>query len=307
MADHDLNLLVALDALLETQSVSVAARRLGLSASAMSRQLSRLREATGDQLLVQAGRKLVPTTYGTELRRQVPQRLRDALALLAPVNRDFDPATLERNFYIRANEIFVEMLTPAIVAAVTQSAPNVCLQFLPKPDKDAQPHRSGQIDLEIGVIGTFAPELRTRLLFRDRAIGVCRKGHPLLVSEGPTIERYAASDHVVMSRRAGRKALIDEALEDRGLTRRIVAVVPTFSNAMQIARRSDLVALVTRGSLGNRFIGNRLAELELESFELPVETPDLPISAIWHPRLDADPAHVWLREKISKICCEAYP
>src|SRR5580692_6450160 len=162
MADTDLNLLVALDALLAEGSVTGAARRLGLSSSAMSRTLARLRSATGDPLLVRAGRGLVPTPYAAELREHVPALSRDALAVLRPRVSRLDITSLERTFTIRANEGFVAALSASLVAAVTKAAPRVRLRFAPKPEKDARPLREGLIDLEIGVLGDFAPEVRTQ-------------------------------------------------------------------------------------------------------------------------------------------------
>jgi DNA-binding transcriptional LysR family regulator len=199
MDDVDLNLLLALDALLVEGSVTGAARRLGLSSSAMSRTLARLRSATGDPLLVRAGRGLVPTPYAAALRERVPALSRDVLAVLRPHVGDMDIASLERTFTLRANEGFVAALSASLVAAITKAAPRVRLRFAPKPEKDARALREGQIDLEIGVLGAFAPEIRTQFLFRDRFVGVTRIGHPLLSDITP--ERYAACGHVVASRR----------------------------------------------------------------------------------------------------------
>jgi DNA-binding transcriptional LysR family regulator len=200
MQSVDLNLLISLDALLAERSVTGAARRLGLSPSAMSRTLARLRRATGDPLLVQAGRTLVPTPYAEELSGRVHALTHDVQAVLRPANSQLDLASLHRTFTIRAGEGFVELLSAPLVAAITNVAPRVRLRFVAKPDKDAQPLREGLIDLEIGVLGTSAPEVRTQLLFRDRSVGVARIGHPLLAAGDVTPERYAACSHVVASR-----------------------------------------------------------------------------------------------------------
>src|SRR5271170_6329891 len=180
MDNMDLNLLLALDALLSEGSVTGAARRLGLSSSAMSRTLARLRTATGDPLLVRAGRGLVPTPRASELRDPVRLLTRGVRMVLSPHARHLDVASLERTFTIRAGEGFVELFCAPLVAAVTEVAPHVRLRFAPKPDKDALPLRDGHIDLEIGVLGASAPEVRTRFVFRDVFIGAARIGHPLL-------------------------------------------------------------------------------------------------------------------------------
>ncbi|MGO4725764.1 MULTISPECIES: LysR family transcriptional regulator [unclassified Inquilinus] len=307
MQSVDLNLLIALDALLTERSVTGAARRLGLSPSAMSRALARLRHATGDPLLVQAGRSLVPTPYAEKLGGRVPALTQDVQAVLRPPASRLDLAALHRTFTIRAGEGFVELLSAPLMAAITRAAPHVRLRFAPKPDKDAQPLRDGRIDLEIGVLGTAAPEVRTQLLFRDRSVGVARTGHPLLGPGGVTPERYAACSHVVASREGDFIEPVDHALEALGLKRTVRLVVPGHPDAMRIASRSDLVALVPRSCLGNALAADHAAILGLQSFELPVRTPEFAISAIWHPRLDADPAHRWLRDTIMAVGREAYP
>jgi DNA-binding transcriptional LysR family regulator len=304
MDDVDLNLLVALDALLTEGGVTGAARRLGLSASAMSRTLARLRSATGDPLLVRAGRGLVPTPYATGLRERVHALSRDVLAVLRPHVGHLDIASLERTFTIRANEGFVAALSASLVAAIVEAAPHVRLRFAPKPEKDARPLREGQIDLEIGVLGAFAPEVRTQALFRDRFVGVARVGHPLLSGTDITPERYAACAHVVASRKGAFTGPVDDALKELGLRRTVSVVVPGFPDTMRIARHSDLVALVPRSCLGD---SDEAATAGLQSFALPVRTPEIVISAMWHPRMDADPAHRWLRDTVAAVCRTAYP
>lgn len=302
-----MNLLAALDVLLAEGSVTGAARRLGLSASAMSRTLARLRSATGDPLLVRAGRGLVPTPRAAELRDRVHELTRDVRAVLTPDVSHLDVASLERTFSIRASEGFVAALSASLVAAITKAAPRVRLRFAPKPEKDARPLREGQIDLEIGVLGAFAPEVRTQFLFRDRFVGVARIGHPLLSGMDITPERYAACDHVVASRKGEFTGPVDDALEELGLQRTTSVVVPGFPDAMRIARHSDLVALVPRSCLGNNLANDPAATAGLQSFELPVRTPEIVISAMWHPRMDVDPAHRWLRDTVVAVCHAAAP
>ena len=297
MAAIDLNLLAVLDVLLTERSVTVAAKRLGLSASATSRALARLRFATGDPLLVQAGRSLVPTPHAERLAGRVHALAQEVLTVLAPATDSMDPALLDRTFTIRANEGFVALFAATLVAAMTEAAPRVRLRFAPKPDKAATPLREGIVDLEVGTAGISAPEVRSRLLFRDCFIGAARPNHPLFA--GPmTPRRYAACGHVVTSRRGAPKGPVDDALQELGLRREIVAIVPSFLDALSIARRSDLVALVPRSCMRD----GEVAGQGLEGFDLPVSTPELAVSVMWHPRLDADPAHRWLRQKVVAAC-----
>jgi DNA-binding transcriptional LysR family regulator len=300
MDSVDMNLLAALDTLLAEGSVTGAARRLGLSSSAMSRTLARLRSATGDPLLVRAGRGLVPTPLAAELRDRVHELTRDVRVILTPHVNRLDVASLERTFTIRASEGFVELFAAALVAAVTKVAPRARLRFASKPDKDALPLRDGEIDLEIGVGGTSAPEVRTLLVFRDDFIGAARVGHPLL-ADPVTPARYAACRHVVASRRGAFTGPVDDALKALGLSREVVAVVPGFPDALRVARDTDLVALVPRSCLRGP-IGGDLIGQTLVGFDLPVRTPEIAISVMWHPRMDADPAHRWLRDTVVAVC-----
>ena len=302
MDDLDLNLLAALDALLAEGSVTRAARRLGLSASAMSRTLTRLRTATGDPLLVRAGRGLVPTPRATEIRDRVHMLVRDAHAVLRPQPTEIDVATIERTFTIRAGEGFVELFAARLVATLTAAAPRIRLRFAPKPDKTADPLREGEIDLDIGVLGASAPEVRAHLIFRDRFVGAARAGHPLL-SAPVTPERYAACKHVVASRKGVFAGPVDDALDQLGLRRETVVVVPGFTDALRIARESDLVALVPSAC----FRGGDPSTNDLTAFDLPVRTPDIAISAMWHPRMDADPGQRWLRETVMAVCRAVSP
>lgn len=301
----DLNLLTALDVLLAERSVTKAAHRLGLSPSAMSRTLSRLRIATGDQLLVLAGRTLVPTPYAEQLSEQVHELARTARAMLQPANSSLDVATLERTFTIRANDGFIDLVGASLMTAIARTAPHVRIRFVSKPDKDARPLREGVIDLEVGVLGTAAPELKTRLLFHDRFVGICRAGHPLLTRV--TAKRYASYQHVVVSRKRQFSGPVDDALSQLGLRRTIAMVVLTYANAMQITGRSDLLGLVPHSYLGSAFLGDHVGHVGVRHFELPVRTPEIKVSAIWHPRLHADPAHRWLRDTLFAICKNAAP
>jgi len=245
MPEPDLNLLTALDALLTDGTVAGAARRLGLSSSAMSRTLVRLRAATADPLLVRAGRGLVPTPHAIELRERVQGLAREARAVLRPAAAALDIRTVAQTLTLRANDGFVEAFAARLVLAVAAEAPGVRLRFATKADKDVRPLREGLIDLEIGVLGETGPEVHVQTLFRDRFIGVVRRGHPLLAKGEVTPEGYAACGHVVASRRGRPTGPVDEALAALGLARTVVAVVPGFRAALSIACASNLVALVT--------------------------------------------------------------
>jgi len=294
MSRPDFNLLVTLDVLLAEGNVTRAAQRLRLSPSAMSRALARLRETMGDPLLVRAGRGLVPTPRALELRERVSQLVQDGEAVLRPAEK-LNLKQIVRTFTLRTSEGFVENFGPDLIARVGEEAPGVRLRFVQKPNKDSAPLRDGTVDLETGVVEkTTAPELRVQALFRDRYIGVVRKGHPL--SKGKiTPSRYAAGRHICVSREGLDRGPIDEALKPLGLEREIVTIVGGFSTALGLARASDLIASVPERHTGNLRTG-------MHSFPFPVSMPEFTVSLLWHPRLDADQAHRWLRGHVRNIC-----
>lgn len=296
MAPPDFNLLVTLDVLLAENNVSRAARRLRLSPSAMSRALARLRETTGDPLLVRAGRGLVPTPRALQLRELVSQLVPAVETVLRPVEK-LNLGKLRRTFTLRSSDGFVESFGPELIARVEAEAPGVRMHFLQKPDKDSKPLREGIVDLETGVVEeSTSPEIKARALFRDRYIGVVRSGHPL--SQGDiTPARYAAGRHILVSRSGFDRGPIDEALKSLDLEREIATSVGGFSTALALARASDLIATVpewhTRSLRGHLF-----------TFPLPLPTPEFTVSLLWHPRMEADQAHVWLRGCVSDVCAK---
>ena len=294
MSIPDFNLLVTLDAVLAEGSVARAAQRLRLSPSAMSRALARLRETTGDPLLVRAGRGLVPTPRALELRERVSQLVQDAEAVLRPAE-NLNLKQLVRTFTLRTRDGFVENFGPDLIARVGEQAPGVQLCFVQKTNKESTSLRDGTVDLETGVVGkTIGPEVRTRALFRDRFIGVVRMGHALCQGEITPV-RYTSGRHISISRRGLDQGPIDEALQPFGLEREIVTIVEGFSAALALARASDLIASVPEWQTGNLRAG-------MHSFPLPVPAPEVTISLLWHPRLDADPAHRWLRGLVLDTC-----
>lgn len=290
----DFNLLITLDVLLAEGSVARAAQRLRLSPSAMSRALARLRAATGDPLLVRAGRGLVPTPRALQLREQVSQLVQDAHAVLRPAH-DLNMAEVLRTFTLRTSEEFVERFGPALLARIAPEAPDVRLRFVNKSDKDSVLLRQGSVDLDIGVVDAGAsPELLTQALFRDRLVGVVRAGHAL--SHGPiSAARFAQGQHVYVSRRGQERGQIDAALEAQGLVRQISTVVAGFNTAIALARDTDLIA-----SVPQRYIS--AAAQGLHCFELPVTVPTFTVAMLWHPRQDADLAHRWLRACLREVC-----
>ncbi|CAK7285921.1 LysR family transcriptional regulator [Streptomyces sp. RM1] len=285
----DLNLLTALDALLEEGSVAGAAARLHVTAPAMSRSLGRIRKVTGDQILVRAGRAMVPTTRALAMRAEVHALVQQAQRLLS-AQRELELEHLHRVFTVRWHDALTAACGTALIAAVHRQAPGVQLRLSAEPGTDTPESRRGEVDLESGTSPSTLPDVRHRLVGRDRLVVAVRPGHPL--NEGPlSAERYAAAEHLTVSRRGRLHDPIDEALTSHGLDRRVAAAVPTATLALQLALGTDLVV-----TLPDAVTRATREQIGLTTLELPFEFPDIPLYLLWHQRYDDDRAHSWLRD-----------
>jgi DNA-binding transcriptional LysR family regulator len=290
----DMNLLPALDALLREGSVTGAAAELNVSASAMSRTLGRLRRVVGDPLLVPAGRGLALTPRGRELRPEVEAALAQALSALRPPAA-VDIASLTREFAIRTNDAIAVVLGSAVTARVAREAPGVRLRILPEGTEDPMDLRD-QIDLDIGDLPELPPDVRSHLLYSCVTAATVRSDSPWLTpgQRTMTLEQFASLPHVAVSRRGRARGVVDDRLAELGLTRRVLATVPTHSAACFLALESDVLALLPRE------FAERVAQvMPLTVLDAPLELPPQPLGMAWHLRLDADPAHRWLREVIT--------
>jgi DNA-binding transcriptional LysR family regulator len=295
MHSVDFNLLVALDALLSEGSVLGAARRMNLSPPAMSRTLGRIRRALGDEILVRAGRRMVPTPRALELHGRVHGLIEDARLVMRPEG-EADPATFARSFTVRASDYVAGVFGPSLQAIAAREAPLVTLRFADQGKEDVAALREGRIDLDIGVLGGAGPEIRMQTLLHERFVAVVRRGHPLLKGS-VTARRFAAATHVSASRRGLSHGPIDDALAAQGLSRQVRLVVPGFHAAMFTAAASDIVAAVPLAVAAGAV---RLG-LKICYFDLPVDTPTIAIAQAWHPRFDKDAGHRWLRQAVSKV------
>ena len=296
MTDPDFNLLAALDVLLSEKSVAGAATRLKLSASAMSRTLTRLRQVTGDPLLGRAGRNMVLTPHAESLQARAKNVVSEMRAVLNASPAPLSLSTLEKRFTLRTNEGFIDAFGPALVNAAAREAPGVTLEFVAKPEKDARFLREGRVDLEIGVLKNMGPEIRLQALFRDRFVVALAKNHPLAAFADMSREQFVSVGHVITSRHGLIRGPVDDALAACGMRRRIAAVVPGFSAALAVARDSQLIAVVPASCLQSA------AGKEMVAFPLPVSTPEITVSQMWHPRHEHELAHRWLRQLVRRVC-----
>lgn len=289
-----MNLLVALDALLDTNSVTRAAERLQTSVPAMSRTLARLRTVFDDPLLVRAGRNLVPTPRALELRYEVSALVAQGRMLLGP--RDtLDPAGLKRSFAIGADDMVrTELAAPLLVALRTQ-APGVTVHFRPDIPDGTSALRDGRVDIEVGVIDHTDPETTVHRVLGDRVVGVAAADHPL-ITEHVTVARYAAAAHLAISRDGRARGPIDDRLALHGRTRRVVATVPDLATALFAVRSGVLVCPAPA-----HLAAAAISALRLHTFEIPLPLPEVAISMAWHPRNTADSGHRWLRELIRTL------
>jgi DNA-binding transcriptional LysR family regulator len=296
----DWNLLAALDVLLAEGSVTAAAERLHLSVPATSRTLGRIRQAFGDPILVRAGRGLVPTPRALAIQERLHELMEQAHALLE-LGRDLDLATLERTFVLRANDAVISLLADRLIALARESAPGVSLRFVPEGAEDLAPLRDGPVDLDVGVIPDYGPEVRTRPLGRERLVGLVAAGHRLGTGRA-TLRRIAEAEHISVSRRGLARGAFDEVLAEHGLARRVVVTVPSFPAAAHIIARSELTGLITSG-----YAAQFAALTGAHVYEIPAPLPALPLSQAWHVRHDLDPAHQWLRRQVSSVLREHGP
>ncbi|MFF0745424.1 LysR family transcriptional regulator [Streptomyces sp. NPDC004111] len=297
----DANLAVALDALLAEQSVTRAAARLRTSPAAMSRTLARLRRVLQDPLLVRAGQAMVPTPRAEELRDEAAAVVRRLESLLTP-SSGIDPAALRRTFTVQAADLVGAALAPGLLALARRQAPGVSLRVLAEEWEAGPALREGRIELEIGAIDHVDPETRVEELVTLRMAAGVRAGHPL--AEGPlTAAGLAAAEHVVVSRRGRFAGPLDEALAERGLSRRVSAVLPGHLAAMALAAAGDVVCLVPTALPGEppSPLTDAAHGLGLRLLEIPLQLPPVTIGMAWHPRHTADGAHHWLRGAVRRV------
>lgn len=296
----DLNLLQTLDALLQEQSVTRAARRVGLSTPAMSHALARLRLALGDDVLVRAGRDMVPTERARAMKDEVHEALERARGLLRP-QAAFEPRALAREFRVNATDHVVTVLGTALDELARRDAPGVLLRFLPISTDDAAMLREGTADLAVGIYAALPPELRTRVLFTDRFVTVLRRGHPA-AKRRFDLETFLELDHVQVAPRGRPGGDLDTVLAQRGRTRRVTRAVPYFLAALELVSKSDATLTISER------VARQLAPaFDLVVVETPVPLRPYALSLLWHPRQDSSPAHAWLRQLFVAAAGRAAP
>lgn len=297
----DLNLLVALDLLLEERSVRGAARRAHVTPSAMSHTLSRLRELFDDELLVRSGRQMLPTARAEALAEPLRQVLAQTRELLDP-GHPVDPAGLQRRFRLVCTDHVATVLLPALEERLAREAPDVDLLVSPLVPDTMSDLRKGLVDVAIGVFPDAPPEVRQRRLFEDRFVTVARQGHPRLSSPAPDLEAWLAERHVLVAPRGDPRGLVDEVLEAQGRSRRVARAFPVFLSALwHVAHSDDLL------TVSQRLVDTTRHRFELQVMAPPVELPPYSMVMAWHPRTDRSPEDAWLRGLLVQVAAALPP
>jgi DNA-binding transcriptional LysR family regulator len=299
LAGLDANLLVVLDALLETESVAVAAKQLGLSASAVSHALSRLRTVMGDPILVRAGKKMTITTRA----RAIAPTLREGLAMIATAvvgtkaqQATFSPAEEKRELRMGAIDFAINQVVPDLLQVLRREAPGVDVVVKQFDARSLDDLIAGELNLVIG-LHRVQTQVRHAALLREPFVCLVRRGHPAL-NERMTPKRFAALPHALVSSSARRRGSTDASLEKLGLSRRITLVMPTFMSAAMAVAESDMVLT---GSQREAARAMKQLSPSLVSFDVPVDVAPFSVSMFWHERDHRDPFMMWLRNRLPVI------
>ncbi len=291
----DLNLLVALDALLIERSVTRAAQRIGLTQSAMSHALARLRSVLGDELLVRGPSGMVPTARGEALALPIRKALEEVARALAPAA--FDPKTARGKVVVGTSDYVELVLLPSVVAHLAREAPGIDLRVVTLADDILPDLASGAMDLVIAPPDTYADRagVLSRRLFDDRFVCIVRREHPL-AKKKLTLARFIEARHALISPRGKEGGFVDDALARRGLSRRVAVAVPHFLIAPHLVASSDLVLTVAQ----------RVASVIAEPLGLTILAPPselalagFTMALLWHERSQADPMLKWFREVLA--------
>jgi DNA-binding transcriptional LysR family regulator len=292
VSNVDLNLLVALGALLGERNVARAATRIGRSPSATSHALARLRTLIGDALLVQHGREMVLTARAAGLVAPVQAALNAVAGVLS--TQLFDPKVAKLRVVLSTSDYAQLLLLPGILSRLAKEAPGIELRILSLQENLHDVLSSGHVDLAVAPVCKADLQLEglySKRLFAERLVCLVRRRHPL-TSKTLTVTGYAAASHLLVAPRGKAGGFVDDALGKLGLRRRVAAVVPNFVVAPHLIASSDLVLTLPEG-----LAGIMAKTLGLVVLETPPELvlPPIAISLIWHERTHRAPEHEWVR------------
>jgi DNA-binding transcriptional LysR family regulator len=299
LRSFDLNLLLALKALLEEKSVSRAAERLCLSQPAMSHVLSKLRSQLDDPILVKSASGMVPTARALAL-------LAPTVAVLREIERivqsppTFDPATSRRRFVISTSDYVAFAVLPELAESIMRIAPNIEVQI--RQPIVGPPHlalEEDNIDVAIGFDAIFGStqHIRSDMLMGESIVGLTRQCNAVIPGDEITLAQFLECKHILITWREAGTGLIDDCLAKLGLRRNISLILPNFLTTPWILEKTDLLLCLPR-RMADKFV--QLAPLKI--LPVPIDLPRYELRMLWHPRHEKDGAHVWLRERLRTIC-----
>ncbi len=290
----DMNLLTALDALLEHNSVVAAAERLHLTPPAVSRTLARIRHVTGDEILVRSGRTMVPTPYALSIRARVRELVQEA-AMVLRKGRGLDLATLDRVFTVRGHDALLGALSASLIGAFHAQAPSVRLRLLGEPAGDGHGDLRDAIDLDVGARVPEEPDISHEVLGTDGFVVAMRRGNPL-AGTPLSAQALAGMTYLNVSRRGRLRDGVDDAFAELGLTRTVAASLPTCVAALEVVARTDFATIVTRA-----ICASVCEAFDIVTQPLPLALSPSPIVLSWHRRFGNDLAHAWMRGRVAEI------
>lgn len=296
LARLDLNLLLVFHHLLLQKRVSAVALTLGMSQPAVSSALGRLRASLGDELFLRTQGGMEPTPYALQLAEPVALAL-DGLQQALNVRAAFDPQTSTRRFTLAMTDIGEMYFLPVLVDALTRWAPGVTLQVLSVTQASLKEDMAtGRIDLALGLLPQLQAGFFQQALFRQQYICLMREQHPLATKKKLSLESFTQAEHVRVVAAGTGHGRVDIALEKKKLSRQFRLTVPHYVALGDVLKHSNLIATVPE-----RFADRILRPFELTKRELPIQVDTSAIHQCWHGRLQRDPGHQWLRQRISQL------
>jgi len=302
-AAFDLNLLRVFDALMRERSVTRAGEQIGLSQPAVSSALNRLRALLDDQLLVRRGAEMIPTPRAEAMAPAVREALAQVEHALAG-DAAFDPATAERTYTVLGSDFFSTLLVPRLAGQLARRAPKARLRMVDTAYGDIERLLAEDvIDIALEPRAAMAEWVSTQLLFVSDFKMAAARGHAALAGMpgggAVSMEVYCALRHVIRATDGTLSGLLDDALASQGRERRVVMALPNFQGVAVAVSQGDLVAALPR-----EFADAVAASLDLELYELPIQSPRPEICMYWHRRHDNNPAHRWLREQVAELAAQ---
>ena len=296
LGTFNLNLLLALDALLSERSVTRASARIGITQSAASHALARLRKLTGDELLVRRRDGMVPTLRAEAMRAPLRRALEDIRGTLAPPPA-FDPRTARLRAFIGTSDYPELVLFPGVMARLGREAPGVELRVVALRDEPGSDLALGKLDVALmpPLPSEEGTSMRRQQILEERFVCVARREHPLAKKKVLTLSRFAAASHALISPWGKEGGFVDDALARLGLQRRVTVALPHAMVAPHIIASSDLLL-----TMPERVARVLAPPLDLVVLEPPPELllTGFTISMLWHERTQSDPARRWLRDVI---------